>query len=69
MDLVAALHWVQANIADVAGGDAGNVTLVGHDASAALVNLLMLSPMARGQSLCLHSLCLPVFAVCLLPVH
>lgn len=45
MDQVAALHWVQENIGAF-GGDAENVTLVGHGYGAACVNLLMISPMA-----------------------
>ena len=49
MDVMAALHWVQDNVAAV-GGDAGNVTLAGHDRGAVIAHLLMLSPMARGES-------------------
>ena len=48
MDIIAALHWVHDNIAEM-GGDAGNITLVGHDRGAAIANLLMISPMARGE--------------------
>ncbi|XP_053210465.1 neuroligin-4, X-linked-like [Panonychus citri] len=47
MDQVAALHWVQENIIEF-GGDPSNVTIHGHGHGAALVNLLMLSPMAKG---------------------
>ncbi|CAL1270996.1 unnamed protein product [Larinioides sclopetarius] len=47
MDQVAALHWVQANIAEF-GGDPKNVTIIGQGHGAAFVNLLMISPMARG---------------------
>lgn len=47
MDQVAALHWVQENIAEF-GGDFKNVTIVGQGHGAAFVNLLMISPMARG---------------------
>ncbi|RWS12481.1 neuroligin-4: X-linked-like protein [Dinothrombium tinctorium] len=47
MDQVAALHWIQENIAEF-GGDASNVTIFGHGFGAACVNLLMLSPMAKG---------------------
>lgn len=47
MDQVAALHWIQDNIAEF-GGDTGNVTVFGQGHGAACVNLLMLSPMARG---------------------
>ncbi|XP_032669486.1 neuroligin-4, Y-linked [Odontomachus brunneus] len=42
MDQIAALHWVQENIAYF-GGDPGNVTLVGHGTGAACVNFLMTS--------------------------
>lgn len=45
MDQVAALHWIQENIAEF-GGDPANVTLTGHGFGAACVNLLMISPMA-----------------------
>ena len=49
MDQVAALHWVQENIADF-GGEPANVTLLGHGTSgAAAAHLLMLSPMAKGS--------------------
>ncbi|XP_054721244.1 neuroligin-4, X-linked-like [Uloborus diversus] len=47
MDQVAALHWIQENIEEF-GGDASNVTIFGHGYGAACVNLLMLSPMAKG---------------------
>ncbi|GIY43997.1 neuroligin-2 [Caerostris darwini] len=47
MDQVAALHWVQENIAEF-GGNPRNVTVFGHGTGAAFVNLLMLSPLARG---------------------
>ncbi|KAG8191528.1 hypothetical protein JTE90_019592 [Oedothorax gibbosus] len=47
MDQVAALHWIQDNIAEF-GGDPNNVTVFGHGHGAACVNLLMLSPMAKG---------------------
>ncbi|KAL7301374.1 hypothetical protein TKK_0005820 [Trichogramma kaykai] len=42
MDQIAALHWVQENIAFF-GGDPKNVTLVGHGTGAACVNFLMTS--------------------------
>ena len=47
MDQVAALHWIQENIANF-GGDNKNVTIFGHGHGATCVNLLMLSPMAKG---------------------
>lgn len=52
LDVVAALHWVASNVAEF-GGDARNVTVFGHGHGAALVNLLMLTPMARGTFTCL----------------
>ncbi|XP_063392581.1 neuroligin-4, Y-linked-like [Cydia fagiglandana] len=43
MDQIAALHWIQQNIA-LFGGDSGNVTMLGHGAGAACINFLMISP-------------------------
>ncbi|KAG7304581.1 hypothetical protein JYU34_011542 [Plutella xylostella] len=43
MDQIAALHWVQQNIA-LFGGDPGNITLMGHGTGAACINFLMISP-------------------------
>ncbi|XP_055695140.1 neuroligin-4, Y-linked-like isoform X1 [Lutzomyia longipalpis] len=43
MDQMAALHWVQQNIAKF-GGDPGAVTLAGHGSGAACINFLMTSP-------------------------
>lgn len=48
LDQIAALQWVKDNIAAF-GGDMGSVTLMGHSTGAACVNLLMLSPVARGK--------------------
>lgn len=48
MDQVAALHWIQDNIIEF-GGDPENVTVFGQGHGAACVNLLMLSPMAKGK--------------------
>jgi len=42
MDQIAALHWIQENIA-VFGGDPSNVTLMGHGTGAACVGFLMAS--------------------------
>lgn len=42
MDQIAALHWIQENIA-VFGGDPTNVTLLGHGTGAASVNFLLTS--------------------------
>lgn len=43
MDQIAALHWVQQNIA-LFGGDPNNITLMGHGSGAACINFLMISP-------------------------
>lgn len=48
LDQIAALQWVKDNIAAF-GGDMGSVTLMGHSTGAACVNLMMLSPVARGK--------------------
>ncbi len=47
MDQIAALQWVQRNIAAF-GGDPGNVTLFGEFAGAGAVQILMGSPEAKG---------------------
>jgi para-nitrobenzyl esterase len=47
LDMVAALHWVKANIASF-GGDSGNVTIFGESVGASAVVALMASPAARG---------------------
>lgn len=48
-DMVMALKWVQNNIKEFSG-DPNNVTIFGESAGAVSVNLLMLSPMARGKN-------------------
>ena len=47
LDIVAALRWVQSNIAGF-GGDPGNVTIFGESGGGGKVSVLLAMPQARG---------------------
>lgn len=48
LDIVAALDWVQANIANF-GGDASNVTIFGQSGGGGKVSTLLATPSAKGK--------------------
>lgn len=48
MDQIAALHWLRDNV-KLFGGSPSNITLMGIKRGAIFVNLLMLSPLAKGK--------------------
>jgi len=47
LDILAALHWVQANIANF-GGDPANVTIFGQSAGARDIGTLLVMPASKG---------------------
>jgi len=47
LDVIAALRWVQKNIAAF-GGNPKNITVAGHSAGAFIINFLSGSPLAKG---------------------
>ncbi|RMG06710.1 MAG: carboxylesterase family protein, partial [Planctomycetota bacterium] len=47
LDVIEALRWVQTNIRSF-GGDPARVTVFGQSAGAALIRVLLVSPVARG---------------------
>lgn len=60
LDQIAALQWIKDNIGAF-GGNSKAVTLMGHGTGAACVNLLMVSPVARGKYF------IPAF--CTIPIY
>lgn len=50
LDVVASLHWIQDNISQF-GGSTSNITLIGHQRGAALVQFLMKSQLSKGEKL------------------
>ncbi|XP_065202782.1 esterase E4-like [Planococcus citri] len=46
-DIIMGLRWIKDNIS-VFGGDPDNVTLIGSSIGAAVIHLIMLSPLAKG---------------------
>lgn len=62
LDQVAALHWIKENIGSF-GGNSAEVTLLGHGYGAALVNLLMVSPVTKGTIFVITRLIWPVYGL------
>lgn len=50
LDQVAALHWLRENVAAF-GGNPNLITLMGQGYGAAMVNLLLVSPVTKGMFL------------------
>jgi len=48
LDQVAAIHWLKENIKQFRG-DPNSITLVGHGTGAAMVSLLLTSPVAQAS--------------------
>lgn len=48
LDMIAALQWIQGNIANF-NGDPKRVTIDGHSAGGCSVGLLLMSPLAKGR--------------------
>ena len=53
LDQIAALHWIRENV-EYFGGDPRSVTMMGHGTGAALVSLLLMSPVTRGPDRLFH---------------
>jgi len=51
LDLVAGLHFIRENIGAF-GGDANEVTLMGSGYGSVMVNLLLISPVTKGNCSC-----------------
>lgn len=62
MDQIAALHWVQENVAYF-GGDPASVTLIGHGTGAACVNFLMTSHAVPDGKILFDLLCFLFFYI------
>lgn len=49
-DIILSLRWIQENI-QYFGGDPENITLLGSSSGAAIIHILMLSPLTKGTYL------------------